>query len=225
MKKKSPSKRKLNSKRKIWFILAISILVIISFSFFYSPVRDHLFVGKAGTLLKDSPLVTDKDSLGDPVGNVETICGDNLDNDNDGFIDCLDSDCIGASIGSTTCCELDGSCNIGECNVDFNICTFCSDTDGGTNYNTQGTTSDWSTGLFSLPEQFPTGSGTDYCANSELLVEYYCEDIYSVSLREEHLCPYGCREGACLGEGVCYRCIGEMVEISCPAADSAYYND
>lgn len=71
----------------------------------------------------------------------------------------------------------------------------CSDSDGGKDYNSVGTTT----------EVFSGGSGTsyktDYCDSDGKLVEYYCSGTSRVS--SIYTCPNGCQAGYCKSAPVC----------------------
>jgi len=62
----------------------------------------------------------------------------------------------------------------------------CTDSDGGKDYYTKGYCSD------------SEGNRWDYCANENILMEYYCQDSNTAHL--DYQCPYGCEDGACLRE-------------------------
>jgi hypothetical protein len=71
----------------------------------------------------------------------------------------------------------------------------CTDSDGGRNYYTKGTTIDPDTGK----------SFTDYCLSDSILREYFCLSPSSVFPKgsvgqEDYTCPYGCKDGACIRE-------------------------
>lgn len=104
-------------------------------------------------------------------------CGDGIDNDNDGKIDCEDSDC-----NCEYSCNLygiSGKCQAGTCEPGYNciesvmstgcmcvaqqIENFCSDSDGGIKPMAAGNCQD------------AFGKYYDSCASAKLLVEYHCQ--------------------------------------------------
>ncbi|MBR9683180.1 hypothetical protein GOV03_01435 [Candidatus Woesearchaeota archaeon] len=83
-------------KKKTWLIFGISVLIIIALFFvLYSPAREAVF-GKAIGDLMIVPLEPTGPiqplPLRDPTPISETNCGDGVDNDRDGLIDCDDGD-------------------------------------------------------------------------------------------------------------------------------------
>lgn len=154
------------------------------------------------------------------------ICTDNLDNDGDGAIDCLDSDCdndINCAAELLEICD-DGIDNDGnnlvdcadpDCLTAF-ACT-CTDSDGGKILDIQGTT----TGID------PTNLGqmrteTDRCSTDTRVLEFWCRDDGSNQIVwSGYDCPLGqiCQDGACVEPAI----LGDMDGNSCLSVTE--YND
>lgn len=107
---------------------------------------------------------------------------------------CVPSTCssLGKNCGSwSDGCS--GTLNCGSCSTGYacssGVCQqTCSDTDGGLNYNTKGSTSGWDilVGYITL---------TDNCASATNLNEYSCSG--SAIALKSYSCAYGCSDGAC----------------------------
>ncbi len=71
----------------------------------------------------------------------------------------------------------------------------CYDTDGGKNYDVEGTVQ----GVYYLlvKEEY---NEMDYCKNGQILIEHYCvsEDMHSYREKEEFFCELGCEQGKCI---------------------------
>ena len=65
----------------------------------------------------------------------------------------------------------------------------CTDSDGGINYYVKGTTTGYWEGSWQ--------SVTDFCYNASVVEEYFCDGINVV--KTGHMCPNGCKNGACIG--------------------------
>jgi hypothetical protein len=128
-------------------------------------------------------------------------CNDDIDNDGDGDIDLADGGCDRKQDNDETNCG-DGVCEGGEdsgsCPADCHPDS-CSDTDGGYNPSTFGTTSGY---LNNVPY-----SSDDYCVDTSNINEYYCANDYETSW-----------QGSC-GTDYTYAICNE------PANDSVYQRD
>jgi len=92
--------------------------------------------------------------------------------------------------GTTYYCPY--GCSNGAC-INVNETQACTDSDGGSNYYVKGTTK----GI--------DGTKTDYCGKEEgvsdnpnQLVEYFCNPVGQNLNNEIYICPYGCKDGACI---------------------------
>ncbi len=65
----------------------------------------------------------------------------------------------------------------------------CTDSDGGIDYYLKG--------FSDTCDESMCRSSYDYCSDTEVLNEYYCENISSFGI-QQYTCPNGCFEGACL---------------------------
>lgn len=78
----------------------------------------------------------------------------------------------------------------------------CTDSDGGKNFYKKGTAD--------LAPGEDGGEGTDYCDDSQRLVEYYCGEAgdepgsAAGMAGTVYTCPYGCRDGKCIEKAECY---------------------
>lgn len=64
---------------------------------------------------------------------------------------------------------------------------FCSDSDGGINFDIKGTCTDFQTGQ----------TYSDYCTGN-VITEYQCSTTANACTAVEFRCPYGCSQGTCL---------------------------
>ena len=135
------------------------------------------------------------------TGCVEDVsefsCADKIDNEGDGKIDCLDSDC------EAKLCAQNSYCQNNECVEEkAEVCSYV-DTDGGNDHFVQGTCDDGKAMVY-----------TDHCQDENILIEYWlgegdaCYDgcqggstlFYCPSLGN----GWSCNSGACvLAEGAC----------------------
>jgi len=83
------------------------------------------------------------------------------------------------------CCEVGGTPTVQGGQIDGN--QICTDSDGGMDYNVQGTVTSTET---------PQGT-TDYCTDQTQLVEYSCATDLTTNT-ESYTCPNGCQDGACI---------------------------
>jgi len=93
------------------------------------------------------------------------------------------------SCGAGVSCCPGNYCYMGSCVVQTEH--FCSDSENGPDYYSPGTASGELDGVY--------GAYSDYCLDSEELVDYYCEvnNEYSPVLEATLKCPNGCLEGSC----------------------------
>ncbi len=96
----------------------------------------------------------------------------------------------------------------------------CTDSDGGKNYEVKG----------SVTDQY--GTYTDTCLDPIKLVEYYCSST-GTAAKEVYVCPYGCKDGACIPSAVkeqvkcifknsasIQKCYTDDLKFSCDGIDS-----
>jgi len=92
-------------------------------------------------------------------------------------------------------------------------CLNCTDSDGGKNYYIKGTaTGGDSNGYSSLTDSCAGGPGVDI----RTLAEAYCSG--NTILKENYICPNGCKDGACIAGPLCGNNIKESGEV-CDGSD------
>jgi cysteine-rich repeat protein len=120
--------------------------------------------------------------------NTSGCCGD-------GVRDQTYEQCDGADLGPNTCIGSGFAGGTLRCNRNCYLNTSgcvranCTDSDGGRNYAVKGL----ARGM--TPAGYFTNS-TDYCVDSTILEEYYCNSNMVYDFR--YACPYGCSDGACV---------------------------
>ncbi len=95
--------------------------------------------------------------------------------------------------GGFVCSSAGLACSDGACINANTTNTTCTDSDGGINYYTKGTT----TICTSTSQSGGCGVFADTCTGS-ILKEGYCENSLLKTIN--YTCPYGCREGVCVAD-------------------------
>ncbi|MBI4983757.1 hypothetical protein HZC32_03875 [Candidatus Woesearchaeota archaeon] len=92
-------------KQKIWMGVGILFFVgVIAFFVGYMVASQQEMVGKA---ISDKHISSVK-----KISNVETVCNDGIDNNNNDLIDCADPDCAGKPSGDgNICCMTNKDCS------------------------------------------------------------------------------------------------------------------
>ena len=104
--------------------------------------------------------------------------------------------------------QCSNGCSNGACVQSTNVTQTCTDTDGGRNYDVQGTINDPthytnpSTRTDYCLKDSPNDNALNYITGSPVnyLIEMYCNSTNNkiIGMSEIHLCPNGCSNGACV---------------------------